>query len=89
MMNRFLSFMACPFAGRQTKAARLPFYFFRVAESRGNGENMEKKKEKTINLNVLVPLKLHKSFKKACVDRGVTIKAVIVKAMEDFTGDAP
>ena len=48
-----------------------------------------KKKEETINLNVLVPAKLHKAFKKACIDRATTIRAVIVKAMTDFTVTKP
>lgn len=48
---------------------------------------MKKKKNETIALNVTVPFDLRKAFKKACVERGYTIKAVITKAMEDFIAE--
>lgn len=50
---------------------------------------MEKKKEKTQNMTVLIPANLHRAFKKACVDRGYTIKQVIMKSMEDFMAKKP
>lgn len=80
MMNRFLSFVACPFAGRQTKAGASPLFHFKRYD-------MKKKKNETTAMNVTVPFDLRKAFKKACVERGFTIKAVITKAMEDFIAE--
>ena len=41
---------------------------------------MAKEPDKT----VLIPYKLHKALKATCEDRGMTIKAFIVKAVEKF-----
>lgn len=50
---------------------------------------MKKKKNETTAMNVTVPFDLRKAFKKACVERGYTIKAVITKAMEAFIAEKP
>ena len=45
---------------------------------------MKKKKEEMVNMTILVPALLQKVFKKTCIERGRTIKEVIIKAMTDF-----